>query len=121
MTLARLGDESIERYDECEALAFGGRCLSNVGQRRAACRVAHALSRLGVEPGERVVVMVPHRPEVVQTNDGILRAGRVIKCRQGRLPEYKCPKAVRFVDVLPKSPVGTILRERLRSKIGTQP
>jgi long-chain acyl-CoA synthetase len=78
VTLARLGDESIRRYGEYEALAFEGRRLTNVDQQRAACRVAHALRRLGVEPGDRVVVMLPNCPEVMQSYGGILRLGGVI-------------------------------------------
>jgi long-chain acyl-CoA synthetase len=34
---------------------------------------------------------------------------------QERLAKYKCPKQVRFVDALPKSPIGKILRKELRS------
>jgi long-chain acyl-CoA synthetase len=78
MTLARLGDESIQRYGEYESLAFEGRRLTNVDQQRSACRVAHALRRLGVEPGDRVVVMLPNCPEVMQSYGGILRAGGII-------------------------------------------
>jgi long-chain acyl-CoA synthetase len=78
MTLARLGDENIQRYGEYEALAFEGRRLTNVDQQRAACRVAHALRRLGVGPGDRVVVMLANCPEVMQSYGGILRLGGVI-------------------------------------------
>ena len=78
MTLARLGDENIQRFGEYEALAFEGRRLTNVDQQRAACRVAHALRRLGVETGDRVVVMLPNCPEVMQSYGGILRLGGVI-------------------------------------------
>src|SRR6266850_7986990 len=78
LTLARLGDENIRRFGEYEALAFEGRRLTNVDQHRAACRAAHALRRLGVEPGDRVVVMLPNCPEVMQSYGGILRAGGVI-------------------------------------------
>src|SRR6266850_7412337 len=78
LTLARLGDESIQRFGEYEALAFEGRRLTNVDQVRAACRVAHALRRLGVGAGDRVVVMLPNCPEVIQSYGGILRAGGVI-------------------------------------------
>jgi len=78
LTLARLGDESIQRFGEYEALAFEGRRLTNVDQVRAACRVAHALRRLGVETGDRVVVMLPNCPEVMQSYGGILRLGAVI-------------------------------------------
>jgi len=78
MSLARLGDENIQRYGEYEALAFEGRRWTNVDQHRAACRTAHALRRLGVEPGDRVIVMLPNCPEVMQSYGGILRAGGVI-------------------------------------------
>src|SRR5713226_3310415 len=78
MTLARLGDENIRRFGEYDALAFAGRRLTNVDQHRAGCRVAHALRRLGVEPGDRVLVMLPNCPEVIQSYGGILRVGGVI-------------------------------------------
>jgi long-chain acyl-CoA synthetase len=38
----------------------------------------NALRRLGVEPGDRVMVMLPNCPEVLQSYGGILRAGGVI-------------------------------------------
>lgn len=34
-----------------------------------------------------------------------------------RLARFKCPKQVRFVDALPKSPVGKILRKELRTQV----
>ena len=75
MSLTRLAEESLEKYGEYVALAFEGRQYTNVEQHRAACRVANALRRLGVEPGDRVVVMLPNCPEVMQSYGGILRAG----------------------------------------------
>ena len=36
MNLARLGEESVERFGEHPALAFEGRVLTNVDQQRAA-------------------------------------------------------------------------------------
>jgi long-chain acyl-CoA synthetase len=42
-------------------------------------------------------------------------AESLIKFCQERLAKYKCPKQVRFVDALPKSPIGKILRKELRS------
>jgi long-chain acyl-CoA synthetase len=35
----------------------------------------------------------------------------------GKLARFKCPKQVRFVDSLPKSPVGKILRKELRKLV----
>jgi long-chain acyl-CoA synthetase len=42
-------------------------------------------------------------------------AGGLIEFCQQRLAKYKCPKQVRFVETLPKSPIGKILRKELRS------
>ncbi len=45
---------------------------------RAAARLAHALRRLGVERGDRVVVMLPNCPEVIESYGAILKCGAVI-------------------------------------------
>ncbi len=78
MSLTRLVEESLERYGEYVALAFEGREYTNVDQHRASARVANTLRRLGVAPGDRVMVMLPNCPEVLQSYGGILRAGGVI-------------------------------------------
>src|SRR5262245_21190622 len=78
MSLTRLAEESLDKYGEHVALAFEGRQYTNVEQHRTAGRVAGALRRLGVAPGDRVMVMLPNCPEVLQSYGGILRAGGVI-------------------------------------------
>ncbi|HEV8474896.1 MAG TPA: long-chain fatty acid--CoA ligase [Methylomirabilota bacterium] len=78
MNLARLGEDNARRFGEYVALHFEGRELTNVAQQRAAARVAHALRRLGVVPGDRVVVLLPNCPQVLQAYAGILKAGAVI-------------------------------------------
>jgi long-chain acyl-CoA synthetase len=65
--------------------------------------------------GEEVIAFVVLRPGQSAT------AEEVIAFCQARLAKYKCPKEVRFVEALPKSPVGKILRKELRSQIGNQP
>jgi len=66
MSLTRLADESLDKYGEYVALAFEGRRYTNLEQAQAASRQAHALRRLGVGPGDRVVVMLPNCPEVIR-------------------------------------------------------
>jgi long-chain acyl-CoA synthetase len=78
MNLAWLGEENLAKFGEYEALAFEGRRYTNVEQQRAARRLANALARLGVGPGDRVVVMLPNCPEVMQSYGAILRLGAVI-------------------------------------------
>jgi acyl-coenzyme A synthetase/AMP-(fatty) acid ligase len=98
MTLAQLGNESIRRFGEYDALAFERRRLTNVDQHRAGYCVAHALRRLGVEPGDRVVVMLPKPAGSRGT---------------------RAPKEVRIVPCLPKSLIGKILRKDLRKEAHT--
>ncbi|WDD92459.1 AMP-binding protein [Burkholderia sp. FERM BP-3421] len=66
--------------------------------------------------GESPIAFVVRRPGATVTGDALLDA-----CR-ARLARFKCPKAVRFVDALPRSGVGkvvkTTLRERARSGAG---
>jgi long-chain acyl-CoA synthetase len=78
MNLARLGEESVERFGEYVSLAFEDREYTNVEQQRAANRLAHALTRLGVAEGDRVVVLLPNCPEVLQAYAAILKAGAVV-------------------------------------------
>ena len=65
--------------------------------------------------GEAVVAFVVLKPGQTAT------AEEVIAFCETRLARYKCPKEVRFVETLPKSPIGKILRKELRSQIGNQP
>ena len=78
MNLAALGEENVRTYGEYVALAFEGRELTNVDNQRAGARLANALSRRGIAPGDRVVVMMSNCPEVLQAYAGILKAGAVV-------------------------------------------
>ena len=78
MNLARLGEENTRRFGEYVALSFEGREWTNVDAQRAASRLANALHRLGIGPGDRVVVMLPNCPEVLQAYAAVLKLGAVI-------------------------------------------
>jgi long-chain acyl-CoA synthetase len=62
--------------------------------------------------GEDVLAFVALKPGPVVGADDI------IGFCQTRLARFKCPKQVRFVDALPKSPIGKILRKELRARVG---
>ena len=66
MNLAALGEENVAKYGEYVSLVFEGREWTNVEQARAAHRLANALRRRGIGPGDRVVVMMSNCPEVLQ-------------------------------------------------------
>jgi long-chain acyl-CoA synthetase len=55
------------------------------------------------------------RAFVVLKSGATATAGDVIAFCQSRLARFKCPKEIRFVDSLPKSPIGKILRKELRA------
>ena len=62
--------------------------------------------------GEDVLAFVALKSGAVAT------AEEIIGFCQARLAKFKCPKQVRFVDALPKSPIGKILRKELRARVG---
>ena len=54
---------------------------------------------------------------VVQEPGAKLDAKSVIAYAKDNMVAYKCPKQIEFVDELPKSPVGKILRRELRDQV----
>jgi long-chain acyl-CoA synthetase len=61
--------------------------------------------------GEDVLAFVALKPGAT------VEADAIIAFCQARLAKYKCPKRVRFVPALPKSPIGKILRKELRAQM----
>jgi long-chain acyl-CoA synthetase len=65
------------------------------------------------EYGERVLaVVVPARD--VQADAAL--AARLIEHCRNHIAHYKCPKAVEFVDSLPRLPTGKLLKRHLRER-----
>jgi len=63
--------------------------------------------------GEAVCLVVVRLPDMAVDEETVLA-----HCRAG-LVAYKVPKLVRFVDALPKSTVGKVLRRELRTVVAT--
>ena len=53
---------------------------------------------------------------IVKNNDAVTEDAVLAHCRDG-LTNYKVPKRIKFVDDIPKSPVGKVLRRELREKV----
>jgi acyl-CoA synthetase (AMP-forming)/AMP-acid ligase II len=68
MNLAVLAERNVQRFGEYESLIFEDRAYTNVEQLRGARRFANGLVSVGVEPGDRVAVMMPNGVEVGQAN-----------------------------------------------------
>ena len=62
--LARAAQESFERLGDYESLWFEDRWLRSSELHERAARLAGGLRHLGVEPGDRVVVLMANCPEV---------------------------------------------------------
>jgi long-chain acyl-CoA synthetase len=58
--------------------------------------------------GETVLAIVVTRPDVVLTEDDVLEYGRA------RLAGFKRPRAVVFMETLPRNPSGKVLKKVLR-------
>src|SRR5437773_2730287 len=76
--LARLGEEAFERLGDHEALYFEGRWYRSGELAERGRRLAGGFVELGIEPGDRVVVMMANTPEVGVTYSALWRAGAAI-------------------------------------------
>jgi long-chain acyl-CoA synthetase len=78
MNLAALAEQNIERFGEYDAYHWQGRWYTNVEGVENAKRFANALGSLGVNPGDRVAVMLPNCTEVLFAYGGATQAGAVV-------------------------------------------
>src|SRR5215471_14743792 len=76
--LAVLAEATFHRLGDHESLVFEGRAYRSGELFDRACRVSSGLVKLGVSPGERVVVLMANCPEVGITYSAIWRAGAVV-------------------------------------------
>jgi long-chain acyl-CoA synthetase len=76
--LARVAEESFQRLGDYDSLWFEGEWVRSGALHRRAARLAGGLRGLGVEPGDRVVVLMANCPEVGIAYEAIWRAGAVV-------------------------------------------
>ena len=76
--LAALAEAAFHRLGDYESLVFEGRTYRSGELFDRASRVSSGLVKLGVSPGERVVVLMANCPEVGITYTAIWRAGAVV-------------------------------------------
>ena len=78
MNLGSIVTEGAERYVDRPAIRLGERELSYAELDRDSARVAALLAERGLEPGDRIGVMLPNVPEFPLAYYGVLRAGGVV-------------------------------------------
>jgi len=76
--LAVLAEKAFERLGDYESLIFEGRTYRSGELFERGRRASSGLVKLGVEPGQRVVVLTANCPEVGITYNAIWRAGAVV-------------------------------------------
>ncbi len=76
--LARAAVETFERLGDYESLWFEGRWVRSGELHDRAARLAGWLQEAGIEPGDRVVVLMANCPEVAIAYNAIWRAGAVV-------------------------------------------
>jgi long-chain acyl-CoA synthetase len=76
--LAVLAEAAFGRLGDYESLVFEGRAYRSGELFDRACRASSGLVKLGISPGERVVVLMANCPEVGIAYSAIWRAGAVV-------------------------------------------
>jgi long-chain acyl-CoA synthetase len=76
--LALLAENSQALLGDHDAVIFEGQTLRSGALHERARRAAGGLADLGVEPGDRVVVLMANCPEVLISYNAIWRAGAVV-------------------------------------------
>jgi long-chain acyl-CoA synthetase len=75
--LARLAEQALDRLGDHASMLFEGEWYTSASLHARAERVAGGLREVGVEPGDRVVVLMMNTPEVGITYQALWRAGAV--------------------------------------------
>jgi long-chain acyl-CoA synthetase len=78
MNLVTLADENLKSFGEYPFLIFEDVIFTNRQMINDTSGMANGLKKLGVNKGDKVVVMLPNCPEVLISYQGILRCGAVI-------------------------------------------
>jgi fatty-acyl-CoA synthase len=98
-----------------DIIVSGGENISSLEVEKAL--LAHpAVLELGVIPvPDRTWGEVPKALVVVKPGESVTEAELIEFCR-ARLAHYKCPRSVEFVDSLPRTATGKVLKRELRKK-----
>ncbi len=77
MTLAAMMADLAEHYEKKTAIFFQDQKISYDELNETANRIANSLLEKGIEKGDNVAILLPNRPEFVQSFFGIVKAGAV--------------------------------------------
>ena len=75
-------------YPQREAVIYGSRRYSYRQLHERSCALASALERIGIQPGERIAILAPNIPEMLEAHYGVPGAGAVLVCINIRLEAH---------------------------------
>jgi long-chain acyl-CoA synthetase len=112
-SLAQLSEDAFVRLGDHEALIFEDRTLRSSELMSRARRMGGGLTELGIEPGDRVVVLMANGPDVLITYNALWRAGAVIT----PVVFLVTPEELRHV-LTNSGAVGVVTSEELLGTVG---
>ena len=77
-TIGALPERAARRWPARQALCFKGRRWTFAAVAAGVDRVARGLLALGVQPGDKVALWMPNRPEWIETAFAVIRIGAVL-------------------------------------------
>jgi fatty-acyl-CoA synthase len=78
VSMGALVDRAAERFGDREALYYEGKRWSFVDLKAETDRVAKGLLALGIQPGEKVCLWMPNRPEWLSTMFAVMKIGAIL-------------------------------------------
>ncbi|MCP3942670.1 MAG: long-chain fatty acid--CoA ligase [Desulfobacteraceae bacterium] len=106
MNLVKLADQSVETFGEITKLIFQDRAYSNLELISSANRFANGLAGIGIQPLDKVLVLMMNSPKVVITYQAILRAGAIV------IPVIYTLGTTEIRHILKNSRANTIITEK---------
>ena len=122
MNIGRLLTRSATYWGRSPAVIFGGRQLTFAELQARACRLANALLALGLRPGDRVAAIAWNRPELVEVECALFKAGLVKVMLNARLSEgevHDCLGDAKPAVVLCDAEHEEMVRAGLATSMGT--
>src|SRR5687768_15348334 len=78
VAIGTLVDRAAARFGAREALCYGGERWSFADLKRETDRVAKGLLALGIQPGEKISLWMPNRPEWIFSLFAVMKIGAIL-------------------------------------------
>jgi fatty-acyl-CoA synthase len=76
--IGSLADRAAERFGSCEALSYEGKRWTFADLKAETDRAAKGLLTLGIQPGEKVSLWMPNRPEWISIMLAVMKIGAIL-------------------------------------------